>query len=176
MAPLDGQVVLVGHSLGGLTIPVVAARHKVDRLVFLCAGYPEPGRSHMDVRTSQPGETVASGPSAAWQQPGDAHRYPDALARELFFHDCPPEVQDWAVARLRPQARKPLREVTPLVAWPDTPRTLIITTEDRCIPRDSAVRTAERLFGTRPIELPGGHCPAISRPAHLARTLVDAIA
>jgi len=33
----DGDVVVVGHSLGGQTIPLVAARRPVRRLVFLCA-------------------------------------------------------------------------------------------------------------------------------------------
>jgi pimeloyl-ACP methyl ester carboxylesterase len=168
-----GDIVLVGHSMGGLTIPIVAARRQVRRLVFVCAAYPEPGRSHLDVRALQPGESVSAGPAAAWEQPGDAHLLPPDLARELFFHDCPPQIQDWAIARMRRQARKPLREVTPLRAWPPTPLDLIITTDDRCIPRESALRTASRLFGITPVELPGGHCPSLSRPAELARTLVD---
>src|SRR5437764_9043882 len=39
------DVVLVGHSTGGLTIPLVAARRPVRELVFLCGLIPEPGRS-----------------------------------------------------------------------------------------------------------------------------------
>lgn len=175
LASIQGEIVLVGHSMAGLIIPIVASRRPVQRLVFVCAGYPEPGRSHLDVRSSQPGEGVSPGPAAAWHQVGDVHMLPPEQARELFFDDCDPDVQDWAIARMRPQARLPLREVTPLHAWPDTPRTLIIASDDRCIPRELAIRTAERLFGQRPTELPGGHCPAISRPAALASLLVDAI-
>ena len=40
---VDGPVVLVGHSLGGLTIPVVAAHRPVALLVYLCAALPDPG-------------------------------------------------------------------------------------------------------------------------------------
>ena len=36
----DGPVILVGHSLGGLTIPVVATRRSVALLVYLCAALP----------------------------------------------------------------------------------------------------------------------------------------
>jgi pimeloyl-ACP methyl ester carboxylesterase len=169
------DVVLVGHSMGGLTIPLVPGRRPVRRLVFVCAAYPEPGRSHFEVKAEEPGEGVSSGATTAWQQPGDFHLLPRELARELFFHDCPPDVQEWALARLRRQARKPLREKTPLARWPDVPRTLIITTEDRCIPLESARRTAARLFGEEPIELPGGHCPPLSRPALLAETLIAAL-
>lgn len=40
-----GPLILVGHSLGGLTIPVVATRRPVALLVYLCAVLPDPGRS-----------------------------------------------------------------------------------------------------------------------------------
>ena len=176
---LEGQgdeVVLVGHSLGGLTIPLVASQRPVARLVFVCAAYPEPGRSHFQVRAEEPGESVSAGPASAWEQPGDSHRLSPDLARALFFHDCTPTLQEWAIARMRPQARKPLREITPLTAWPTTPRSLIIAADDRCIPRASAIRTAQRLFGETPMELPGGHCPALARPAQLADLLVSLVA
>src|SRR3954470_15358573 len=46
LADADGDdVVLVGHSTGGLTIPLVAARRPVAELVFLCAAIPVPGQS-----------------------------------------------------------------------------------------------------------------------------------
>jgi pimeloyl-ACP methyl ester carboxylesterase len=37
LAGLEDDVVVVGHSLAGLTIPLVAALRPVRRLVFLCA-------------------------------------------------------------------------------------------------------------------------------------------
>jgi hypothetical protein len=42
------DLVLVGHSLAGLTVPLVAARRPVRRLVFLCALVPEFKRSLAD--------------------------------------------------------------------------------------------------------------------------------
>jgi pimeloyl-ACP methyl ester carboxylesterase len=175
LAGVGDDVVLVGHSMGGLTIPLVPERRPVRHLIFVCAAYPEPGRSHVEVKAEEPGEEVSAHARTAWRQPGDFHLLPRELARELFFHDCPPDLQEWALARLRRQARKPLLEKTPLVRWPDVPRTLIITTEDRCIPLESARRTAARLFGEEPMELPGGHCPSLSRPALLAETLISAL-
>lgn len=167
------DIVLVGHSMGGLVIPLVAAAEPaVRRMVFVCAAYPEPGRSHLQVRSDEPGEAVSSGPSQSWRQPGDLHMLPPDQARELFYHDCPEEVREWAVSRMRPQANRPLTEITPLNRWPSTPRTLIIATDDRCIPRDSAMRTAMRLFGERPMEIPGDHCLPLSRPRELADVLL----
>jgi pimeloyl-ACP methyl ester carboxylesterase len=48
------DLVLVGHSLGGLTIPLIATRRPVARLVYLCAMLPRPGRSHDDVLRDEP--------------------------------------------------------------------------------------------------------------------------
>ena len=42
------DIVLVGHSLAGHTIPLVAARRPVKRLVYLCSLVPQPGRSLRD--------------------------------------------------------------------------------------------------------------------------------
>ena len=50
-AALEGygdDVVLIGHSLGGHTIPLVASRRPVRRLVYLCAVVPDIGRSLFD--------------------------------------------------------------------------------------------------------------------------------
>jgi len=56
----DTDVVVVGHSLAGLTIPLVAARRSVRRLVFLCAFIPRrEGRQY----TTPHGEPC---PLAAW--------------------------------------------------------------------------------------------------------------
>lgn len=37
LASVAGDVVLVGHSLGGLTLPLVAAERPVQQMVFVCA-------------------------------------------------------------------------------------------------------------------------------------------
>ena len=60
------DVVLVGHSLGGLTIPLVAAARPVRRLVFLSALLPQPGRSLDD--------QVAADPSMICPGLGDGQR------------------------------------------------------------------------------------------------------
>jgi hypothetical protein len=110
-----------------------------------------------------------------WEQPGDRHLTPRELARAIFYHDCPAEVQEWALDRMRPQCRKPLREVTPLESWPPTPISVINTTGDRCISHTAAKLASQRLFGRSPVELPGGHFAFLSRPAEVAAALVDAL-
>jgi pimeloyl-ACP methyl ester carboxylesterase len=169
------ELVLVGHSLGGLTIPLVPALRPVRRLVFLCAAYPEPGQSHFDVLAAEPARSLGSATRGhlANQGPPD-HLSSADDARATFYDDVPAELQDWAISRLRRQSRTPHREVTPLVAWPDTPRTLIHAADDRAIPLELARRQTMRLFGVEPIVIPGGHSPFLTRPADVATLLEQA--
>ena len=52
--PRDSVPMLVGHSMGGLTIPLVADRRPVHSLVFLAAMLPVPGKSANEQRSSEP--------------------------------------------------------------------------------------------------------------------------
>ena len=171
----DEDVVLVGHSMGGLVIPLVPLVRPVKRLVFLCGAIPEPGRSHLQVKAEEPGESAALDAQVLWLQPGDRHVAPREIARRLFYNDCPHELQEWALDHLRPQCRKPLTEITPLQEWPRVPITLVNTTDDQCIPPAAARRNAARLFGREPDFTPGGHLPFLSRPSAVADLLVAAI-
>src|SRR4051794_223796 len=45
------DLVVVGHSLAGLVIPLVAERRPVRQLVYLCALLAEPGRSYDEVQS-----------------------------------------------------------------------------------------------------------------------------
>jgi pimeloyl-ACP methyl ester carboxylesterase len=169
------EVVLVGHSMGGLVTPLVPSMRAIGRLVFLCAAFPEPGKSHFEAKAAESGEDIGEGPRSVWDQPGDQHLTPRALARAIFYHDCPAQVQEWALDRMRPQCRKPLREVTPLERWPPTPITVINTADDRCISQTAAELASRRLFGMSPITLRGGHFAFLSRPAELAAGLVNVL-
>ena len=51
LAPVEDDVIVVGHSLNGLVLPLVAARRPVTALVYLCALVPLEGKS---LATSSP--------------------------------------------------------------------------------------------------------------------------
>ena len=59
-------VVVVGHSMAGIAIPLVPALAPVRHLVFLAALIPEPGRTMADVQAREPvlGDTSAVARSA----------------------------------------------------------------------------------------------------------------
>src|SRR5215211_3028781 len=62
------QVVVVGHSLAGLTIPLVAARRAVSRLIYLCGLVPIPGRSLLEQLEIEP-DTLRPGYEAGLSEP-----------------------------------------------------------------------------------------------------------
>lgn len=60
MIGIDRPIVVVGNSAGGATISLVPGRSHVDRLVYVTAVVPEPGRSVTDVVGAGVRETILS--------------------------------------------------------------------------------------------------------------------
>jgi pimeloyl-ACP methyl ester carboxylesterase len=175
--PRVDDLVLVGHSLGGLTIPLVAVRRPVRALVFLCAALPLPGRS-LEQQVAADPDIYAPGYAAhpgRVAHPDGSTSWADAdSVRSVFYQDCPPEevARPWAL--LRRQARAPRSEACPLTAWPDVRSVSVLCREDRAINPAWSRRVARERLGRDAIELPGSHSPFWSRPAELA-VLLDAV-
>ena len=177
MPPVD-DVILVGHSLGGLTIPRVAARRRVRRLVFLCALIPEFGRSLVEQIAADPeiyDPVIRSHPGRLTDPDGTVRLRDAATARDIFCHDCAPDDVRWLFERLRPQAAAPRRETFALSAWPPGERAYVVCREDRAVSPAWSRRAARERLGAEPLELDGSHSPFLSRPAELA-ALLDRLA
>jgi pimeloyl-ACP methyl ester carboxylesterase len=160
------ELVLVGHSIAGLIIPLVATQRPVKRLVFLHALLPRPGQSVVDQLRAEPdmfNPEMLTATVPFWED--------EAVATHFLLHDCPPEVARDAFRRLRPEPGVLGSEVTPLPAWPAVPSAYIVCADDRTATPTWARRAARERLGVEPIELPGGHCPFLSRPGPLAEAL-----
>jgi pimeloyl-ACP methyl ester carboxylesterase len=68
-----------------------------------------------------------------------------------------------------------MTETFPLAALPDVPSSYIVCADDRTISPAWSRRTARERLGVEAVELPGGHCPYLSRPAHLADVLTETL-
>lgn len=179
-AALDGRgpVVAVGHSLAGQTIPLVAARRPVQRLIYLSALPPEPGYSFADqVRSSQGMLNPLclkgfSGPDAHQRWKWDDRE----LARHILFGDCLDTVADAALERLRAQALHPFIRPCPLEARPNIPSTYIACADDQLVGRQWAMNFARDNLRADIVQMPGSHSPFLSRPTELAAVLLTVAA
>jgi pimeloyl-ACP methyl ester carboxylesterase len=170
----DDDVVVVGHSLAGLTLPVIASRLPVRRMVFLCANVPVPRVTWVDYLSANPDAVVMPWDRIAHDDQG-RNIVPWDTARELFYPDCDEALAKDAHARLTPVAQTAFTEPCPLGAWPDVPSTYILGQEDKIVGPSWGRRVSVERLGAPAIELPGSHSPFLSRPEHLA-TVLDEVA
>ncbi len=174
-AAIDSEkdVVLVGHSLGGLTVPLVADDREVRKLVFLCAILPVPGASFTDQLPSEPAVFV-EGFAQEVVRDGDLSYWPGEAARAGMYPDCSDELGSWAAPRLRPQGRLPSIEPCPLEAWPEVECTYLLGRHDQAVNPNWSRHAARERLGVEPIELDAGHSPFLTCPAALAEALIAA--
>lgn len=168
----DDDVVLVGHSLAGNTVPLVAARRPVGRIFYLCAVVPIPGRSFNEQSRIEP-DTFIRGYQKGLTADGDGRTSwtDEGIARRTFFADCDERDVRAALERLRPQSNAPYDVPCPLDALPPVPRSYVVCTEDRIVNPDWSRRVARGRLEADLVELPGSHSPFLSRPAELAEVL-----
>ena len=146
-----GAVVVVGHSLGGFTAPLVCTRIPVDLLVLLAGMIPAPGELFADW----------------WANAG----YEESGADDVFYHDVPLELAAQAQRRERGEASNALREPWPLDRWPDTPTRYLLCRQDRMFTAAFARRHARERLSIEPDEMDAGHYVSLSRPGELADRL-----
>jgi pimeloyl-ACP methyl ester carboxylesterase len=172
LAHATGDVVVVGHSGGGLIVPVVASRRPAARMIFIAAVIPRPGVAFAEQRKTD--GTPSAGGTKITHEDGTQSRPPDE-ARRIYYHDCTEEQIRWALPRLRRQSPAPFLERSPLSAWPDVPSDYIVCTKDRSLDPAWERRVARERLGVTPLEIDSGHSPFLSRPAQLADLLVSTL-
>jgi pimeloyl-ACP methyl ester carboxylesterase len=145
------RLVVVGHSLGGFTAPLVCARRPVEFLVLVAAMIPAPGELFADW----------------WANVG----YEESGYEDVFYHDVPADLAAEAKRRDRDEAARALREPWPLEAWPQTPTRYLLCREDRMFTAAWARQHARERLGVEADEMDGGHYISLSRPRELAERL-----
>jgi pimeloyl-ACP methyl ester carboxylesterase len=166
------DIVLVGHSMAGITIPLVALSRPIRLLVFLCALVPD-----------RAGDPAEGGPQthpdgafdALVRYPDGAHAWPSAeAAARTLYQDCPPDQAASAFSRLRRQQTALWDGWGPLEHWPDAAVASIHCRDDRAVNPEWSTWVARNRLGIESVQLPGGHSPMLARPAALADALVAA--
>ena len=173
LAPAEDDVIVVGHSLNGLVLPLVAARRPVAALVYLCAFIPVEGQSMNDQFRSSPEPILTFSDRPQPDGEGRSHWPDPAAATRALYPDLTDEDAAWAFAQLRPQASTTQQEACPS-GLPAVRAVSMIGAYDSGLNPAWARRVARERLGAEPIELAAGHFPMITEPEALADAL-DAV-
>ena len=165
------NVILVGHSYGGMVATGVADRatERLSQLVYLDAFAPRDGQSLLDLHTEENRQRVREGA----KKEGDGWRIPPSPTPA----DTSPEDLAWVSAHRMPQPIKTFEQKIKLTGAVDKlPRTYIYCKISR--PGDVFRQFRDRASkekGWKVIDIDASHSPNVTAPEALA-TILDRIA
>jgi pimeloyl-ACP methyl ester carboxylesterase len=167
-------VILVGHSLGGMTVTGAAEARpeKIRRLIYVTALIPKDGESALQITSADP--DVKPNPAMErlfYEGTGGVDR---EVARSVFYAQCRDEDVALASSLLLPVGMAPV--TTPLRVternWGRVPRRYIACTEDQALSIALQRRMAREADCERVVELGTDHSPFFSMPDALAEALL----
>jgi pimeloyl-ACP methyl ester carboxylesterase len=159
------DVVLVAHSLGGFTLPLVWPRVSTRGVVFVNAMIPMP-RENAGEWSEHVGSSEAR--LAAAERGGYPVQFDDTT---YFFHDVSPDLVRESAEHDSPESDAAFAEAVDF-AWPDAPVRVVAARDDRVFPFELQRRIARDRLRIEPEAVPGGHLAPLSHPVEVA----DAIA
>ena len=164
------DVILVGHSMAGLTMPGVAERiaERLHHLVFVACTVPADGERIVD--TLDPEIRAIAERNAANPSGG---KLDDAMATAMFCNDMDDDQIRFTLERMVPEATQVTVEPVSLKGLRHPiPRTWIRTDHDIVVPPARQDLFAERV-GATVVPLDAAHMAMISRPHALAHALIS---
>jgi pimeloyl-ACP methyl ester carboxylesterase len=170
---LLGDIVIVGHSMAGVTVPGVVAKlgsARVQEMILAAAFVPPQGQAIVD---------TLGGPLAWFARRGVRVRkpmkVPKLAARYAFCNGMTPQQREFALSRLYDESARIPGEPVDRSALPDdVPRTWILTTRDRALSNKSQRASIAALGGVQDvIPIDACHDVMISHPERLAQILIE---
>lgn len=170
IAAATSDVVLVGHSYGGVVISEAGADPKVKALVYIAAFAPEAGESVSSlIATPVPG---AAAPPIL--PPVDGFLFLDkSKFAQSFAADVRPDLAAFMAASQVPWGVGALGGRVTVPAWKAKQSWYLVATDDKMIPPDAQRGMAKRA-GAKTVEVPGSHAVYVSNPKAVAKIIEDA--
>jgi pimeloyl-ACP methyl ester carboxylesterase len=161
------DVVLVGHSLAGVTLPRVVAqsRERMKRVVFVSAVIPPQGISVLD--SIDPSVRSAVEESLA----GGIYRQDPAAIVPFLCNDLDEDDTAFVVDHIVDDAAGLLLEAVDLSGLGDVPRTYVRLARDQTYPPELQAKSVAAIAPTDEVELDAGHMVMVGQPHALAELL-----
>jgi pimeloyl-ACP methyl ester carboxylesterase len=176
---VEGPVLLVGHSYGGMVISNVdPGAGEIVGLVYVGAFAPEAGEDCIGLSGKFPGSTLGEAlrPTPRSDGTTDLTIDPDRF-HEQFAADVPAAVAKRMATTQRPITQEALAEGSSEPLWKDVPSWFVFGEEDRNIPPALERFMSERAGAMRVVGIEGAsHAVAVSNPEMTADLILEAAA
>lgn len=170
IAAADGNVILVGHSYGGVVVTEAGTDPKVAGLVYITAFAPDKGESV--------GKLIANPPPGApvppILPPQDGFLTLDrAKFAASFAADVKPDQASFMADSQVPWGLNALNGEVTQPAWKSKPSWYLVATNDKMIPVDAQRMMAKRA-GAKTVDQAGSHAVYVSKPDAVAAVIEQA--
>lgn len=158
---IDGEVIVVAHSYGGIPATIAAVSPKVSHILYIAA-------FALDESESLLGAVGGEYPDW-WDVQGQlvVAGTPEHRPVDLFYADVEQSLADSSTAKLSPQSLRSFTDPVTTVAWRDRPTSYLVTEQDAVVPVFAQDAMAERSESTIH-RLPTSHSPFLSQPQAVA--------
>lgn len=176
---IEGKIILVGHSMGGIVISQAAeilGKNKVIKLIYLDAFLPKNGESVSSlarmIESNLPKDPsrITIGSGLIVSEDKKTSIFKPEVADILFYHDCTRSDKDFAHRNLSRQSFAPLG--TPVNVsdsiYGAIPKYYILCTESKDL--DKSILPS-RVKCEQVVKLKSGHSPFFAKPRKLVKIL-----
>ncbi|WP_046245390.1 alpha/beta fold hydrolase [Hymenobacter terrenus] len=171
-----GQVVLVGHSMGGMVISQVAEQipDKLAKLVYLSAYLPQNGQSIQDLSGAGDSESLI-GPNLKLAADYSTASLPTDIAVQVFAGDCSDDIKKLVAATNKPEPLAPFQAQVALTAanFGRVPKYYIETLHDQGVGTALQKQMVSSGAVAKVYTLESGHSPYFAKPAELVTILEE---
>ncbi|BCW87571.1 Pyrethroid hydrolase [Alphaproteobacteria bacterium SO-S41] len=170
IAASEGDVVLVGHSYGGVVITQAGADPKVQALVYVAAFAPDNGESVATLAGNAP----PGAPGLPVLPPVDGYLLLDRdKFPQVFAADIAPEIATFMADSQVPWGVEAFEGKITEAAWKTKPCWYLTAKDDRVIPPDAQRAMASRA-GATIREVSSSHAVYLAKPEAVAEIIEEA--
>ena len=170
LALVDGPVLLVGHSYGGVVITGVGNDPKVKGLVYIAAFAPDTGESAVTLL-----KTVPDSPAGAELRPDAAGflKLTEKGINEDFAEELSAPEKQILFATQIPTSVTALGAPVSQAAWKTKPSWFLVTTKDRVVPVELARNMSHKL-NAETVEVASCHAVIVAHPEEVSSLIIKA--
>ena len=170
IARAEGDVVLVGHSYGGMVITEAGNSEKVKALVYITALMPEKGESVASLSSKFAGTKVGN----YIQNTGGFLTLSEEGYKLAFADDLSVKDQKLLFSTQPPASENIFAEVAQIEAWKTKPSYYLVTSSDKALNPDLQRMLAKRARAFT-MEVNASHVPMLSKPEAVFNIVKEAL-